>query len=108
MTKAQEPSSPQEEEGVLGVASEDKAEGDDTASVATKDAPGAEYTSGGGMKPGGRNSGVGASGGLTEPNDGVYKDTTKQVLDGAKTAVAIQAAAAAKGSITGAARSVKI
>jgi hypothetical protein len=74
MMKAQEPSSPQQEEGVLGVATEDKAEGDDTASAATKDAPGAEYTSGGGMKPGGRNSGVGASGGLTEPNDGVYKD----------------------------------
>jgi hypothetical protein len=87
------------------LAPEDEAEGDDTARVAIKDAPGAEYASGGGMKSGGRNSGVGASGGQTEPNDSVYKDNKKGPR---RSKNCSRGVAAAKGSKAGTARSVKI
>jgi len=59
--KTQELGSPQREE-VLGVAPEETFTEEFAASGAMHDVPGAEHASGGGLKSGGRSSGVGASG----------------------------------------------
>jgi len=64
--KTKKPGSPQQEEGVVGVAPE-KAVKKNAASGEVHDAPGAEHASSGRMKPGGQNFGVGESGGPTEP-----------------------------------------
>jgi len=85
--KAQEPGSSHQEEGVLGAAPEDEAE-EDSASGAINDAPGAERARGGGMKFGGQSSGVGASGGPTEPTS-ASATKAEQVLVEASSAVAI-------------------
>jgi hypothetical protein len=52
ITKAKEPGSPQQKEGAVGVAPEEKAENNATGG-AMHDARGAEQASGGGMKSGG-------------------------------------------------------
>ena len=76
MTKAQKPSSPQQEEGVVGVAPEDEAEEGEVASGVMKGALGAKHASGGEMQFRGRSSEVGASGGQTESYGGVYNDNS--------------------------------
>jgi hypothetical protein len=54
VTKAQEPGSPLQEEGVVGVApEEEEAAKEDSTSEAMHSAPGAEHAGGGGMKSGG-------------------------------------------------------
>ena len=60
------------------------------------DVPSAEQTIGGGMKFGGHSSGVGMSGGPTEPK-AASTETDEPSLAGASSAVAIQTAAAAEG-----------
>ena len=94
--KAQEPGSSHQEEGVLGAAPEDEAE-KDSARRAINDAPGAERARGGGMKFGGQSSVVGASGSPTELQ-AAFTTTAEQVLVGASSVVAIQAAVEDKSS----------
>jgi hypothetical protein len=77
------------------VASEDEAE-KDAAGGSAHVVPGAEYASGGGMIPGGQSSGVGASGGSTEPK-AASTETDEPFLARASSAVAVQAVAAAEG-----------
>ena len=63
----------------------------------THDVPGAEYASGGGKISGKQSSGVGMSGGPTEPTAAsIWKE--EPFFVGASSAVAVQAVAAAKGS----------
>ena len=61
------------------------------------DAPSAEQTIGGGMKFGGHSSGVGMSGGPTEPT-ALSTDTEEPFLVGASSAAAVQAVAEDKGN----------
>ena len=70
---------------------------EDAASGSMHDVPGAEHASGGGMMSGGQGSGLGASGGSTEPTVS-STEIEEPFLVGASTLVAIQTAAAAKSS----------
>jgi hypothetical protein len=70
-TKAQEPGSSHQEEGVVGALPVEEAK-EDVASGAKHTAPGAEYAIDGGMTIGGQSSGVGASGGPAEPTSAMH------------------------------------
>jgi hypothetical protein len=72
----------------------------DAASGAMNDAPGAEHASSGGMTIGGQSSGVGESGGPTEPTS-ASTATAEQIFVGVSSVVATQTVAAAKGSDAG-------
>ena len=80
----------------MGVAPGEESE-KDSASGAKHDAPGAGHTIGGGLKFGGQSSVVGASGSPTELQ-AASTTTAEQVLVGASSVVAIQAAVADKSS----------
>jgi hypothetical protein len=94
--KAQELGSPQQEEGVVGVAPEEEAADRVTASGSINGVLGAQHASGGGMKPGGKSIGMAASGGSTEPTPTSTK-TGEQVLVVASSVVVFQTVTAAKG-----------
>jgi hypothetical protein len=83
---------------VVGMAPEEEAGEveDDTASGAMHGALGSKQTSGGGIKATGQGSGVGTSGGPTEPTS-ASTTTAEKVLVGERTVVAIQTVAAANG-----------
>jgi hypothetical protein len=85
-------------------APEQEAEGD-SKSGAMNNAPGAEHASGGGMAIGGQSSGMGASGGSTQPTS-ASTTTAEKVFVGLSSVVAIQTVAAAKGSDSGNGRAV--
>ena len=80
----------------MGVAPEDEAE-KDAAGGSAHDVPGAEYASGGRKMSGGQSSGVGMSGGPTEPT-AASTETEETFLVGASSAAAVQAVAEAKGN----------
>jgi hypothetical protein len=65
------------------------------AGDSANDVPGAEYASGGGMMSGGQRSGMGTSGGSTEPK-AASTETEEPFLADASSPVAVQTAAAAK------------
>jgi hypothetical protein len=78
------------------VAPEEEVE-DDSASSSKHDVPGAEHAISGGIIIGGQSSGVGASGGSTEPT-AASTETEETFLVGASSAAAVQAVAEAKGN----------
>jgi|AntAceMinimDraft_5_1070358.scaffolds.fasta_scaffold50251_2 hypothetical protein len=64
------------------------------------DVPGAEHAISGGMEFGGWNRGLGANGDPTEPTP-ACTETAQHALVGTRSVVAVQTAAAAKGSNAG-------